>query len=287
VKRSGLFVGAATLDLHYLLEAMPEPDSKGPAAEFGLYSGGPAANAAVTFAHLGGTPTLITEVGSHPIGGLIKAELAERGVAVRDLIDGAPVVPMVSAIVSTGERRMVVASRYPDEAVSGGYEGGLPEGTRVVLVDGFLGSAAVAAAGAAADRGVPVVLDAGSWKPALERILPRIDFAICSADFRPPGVVTAEGVFDDLARRGVRRIAITRGGDPIRYCDGDRYGELAVEDTEVVDTLGAGDVLHGAFCHALAGGAGFVAALEAAARIATQSVGSFGTRAWMDAPREC
>jgi sugar/nucleoside kinase (ribokinase family) len=59
-------------------------------------------------------------------------------------------------------------------------------------------------------------------------------------------------------------------------------GELPVDPIEAVDTLGAGDFFHGAFCHALAGGTGFVDGLRAASGVATLSCRSFGTRAWLE-----
>lgn len=39
---------------------------------------------------------------------------------------------------------------------------------------------------AAHDIGIKVVLDGGSWKSGLEKLLPHVHTAICSADFRPP-----------------------------------------------------------------------------------------------------
>lgn len=56
---------------------------------------------------------------------------------------------------------------------------------------------------------------------------------------------------------------------------------------EVTDSLGAGDIFHGAFSHALARGDGlldeygFAWALGFAADVAAHSCRTFGTRAWM------
>jgi sugar/nucleoside kinase (ribokinase family) len=48
-----------------------------------------------------------------------------------------------------------------------------------------------------------------------------------------------------------------------------------------IDTLGAGDVLHGAFCHFFARKPVFEEALRWAAEIATLSCQSLGTQAWV------
>jgi sugar/nucleoside kinase (ribokinase family) len=280
----GAFVGAATFDLHYLLAEPRPPNSKGPAERFGLYAGGPAANAAVTFAHLGGRAFLFAEIGAHPLGRAIAADLEDCGVAVTDLTPSSAAFPMVSSVITTGATgdRMSVSSHYPDTGTATALPGPLPDGTAVLLVDGFLQRAGKAAAREARGRGIPVVLDAGSWKPGMADLLPLVDAAVCSADFHPPGAAAGMGVLDAVAGYGVPRIAVTRGAEPILYRDGPDGGEIPVPRVPVVDTLGAGDVFHGAFCFHLAAGAEFPAALAGAARVASHSCRSFGTRAWME-----
>jgi sugar/nucleoside kinase (ribokinase family) len=280
----GAFVGAATLDLHYLLAERRGPNSKGPAARFGLYAGGPAANAAVTFAHLGGRATLFTEIGGHPLGRAISADLEGCGVSVIDMTPSSPAIPMVSSVITAADTgdRMSVSSHYPDAGTAGGLPEPLPGGTTVLLVDGFLHGAGTAAAREARRRAIPIVLDAGSWKPGTPDLLPLVDYAICSADFHPPGTDSPAGALDAVAGYGVRRIAVTRGAAPILYRDGEERGGVPVPVVPVVDTLGAGDVFHGAFGFHLASGAGFREALAAAAGVASHSCRSFGTRAWME-----
>jgi sugar/nucleoside kinase (ribokinase family) len=77
-------------------------------------------------------------------------------------------------------------------------------------------------------------------------------------------------------------VAITRGGGPIAWSDGSGRGAIHPPQVDALDTLGAGDIFHGAFCHYLAGGSTFVAALEQAARIAALSCTHLGTRAWIE-----
>ena len=61
-------------------------------------------------------------------------------------------------------------------------------------------------------------------------------------------------------------------------------GEVPVPEVEVVDTLGAGDVLHGAFLAELArGGTGDLpGALERAVVVAARSVAHRGVRGWAE-----
>lgn len=128
----------------------------------------------------------------------------------------------------------------------------------VVLVDGHGLPVAVPLAAAARDRGIPVLLDAGSFKPGLERLVEHVDLAIASADFRAPdGQVT----LDWLLEAGVGYVARSAGPAPVEVRISDRVRpagrrrtayRIAVPHVRVVDTLGAGDVLHGAAAHAVA-----------------------------------
>jgi sugar/nucleoside kinase (ribokinase family) len=90
-----------------------------------------------------------------------------------------------------------------------------------------------------------------------------------------------------MAGLGVLNMAITRGNKPISYQSGDRDGEIPVPQVNAVDTLGAGDIFHGAFCYYLVNSEianleqKFTNGLARAAAIAADSCRFFGTRQWM------
>jgi sugar/nucleoside kinase (ribokinase family) len=130
----------------------------------------------------------------------------------------------------------------------------------------------------------PVVFDGGSWKDGTEELLQSVHTAICSADFMPPGCASASDVFQFLKSCGVANIAITNGSAPIQFLCGQSSGRVRVPHVDVVDTMGAGDILHGAYCHFLSTGLGFVDALTEAAKIASESCRYAGTREWMKHP---
>ena len=83
-----------------------------------------------------------------------------------------------------------------------------------------------------------------------------------------------------FAHRGLPYIAVTRGAQSILGWDRGRRFEIEVAPVAAVDTLGAGDVLHGAFCHFFALKPDFESALRRASEIATLSCQSLGARAW-------
>jgi sugar/nucleoside kinase (ribokinase family) len=131
------------------------------------------------------------------------------------------------------------------------------------------------------EHGGAICLDGGSWRPETEALLPLVSIAICSESFQPPGTRTIEETLHYLAARGVSRAAVTRGQSPILGCDGGRRFSIPIEPLGAVDTLAAGDILHGAFCWYLLRSEKFEESLRAAASIATLSVRFFGAREWM------
>jgi sugar/nucleoside kinase (ribokinase family) len=280
---AAVFVGLTTLDIAYLVESYPAEDTKTKAVDQYLGAGGPAANAAMAYAHLSrDVPTLVTALGSHYLTELVRSELVACDVTVIDANPAsAQQLPVSSIVVAPGTRTIVSldASRMSAPFHEGYIE--VLDGARVVLVDAHYSDLAVEIAREAQHRGVRVVLDAGRWMAAHEAILPFVDVAICSSAFAPPDV---DDVFAYLHRHGPSKAAITDGANAIRYSTRDGVGVIDIEEVPAVDTLGAGDILHGAFCHFAADGHDFVDALDRAAKVATLSCRYFGSRAWTTEP---
>jgi len=298
--RPGLLVccGLATLDVLQVVDAVPGPDEKVVARALDVTFGGPAANAAATAAALGVCARLVTALGTGPVADLVRDGLTAAGVEVVDLLSlvpGLSVSPAVSTVLvtqRTGERAVVStnATAMPDlEHVARRM---LPESlvdATALLVDGHHLSAAVVLAAAARGRSVPVLLDGGSWKPGLERLLRHVDHAVLSAAFtlpvgEHPEASTVDGLLGRVAGLGPSTVARSSGPGPVRLrlADGSVTEVLppAVAAHEIVDTLGAGDVLHGATGAALAAGQDIRAALEDGVRRASESVRHRGALGW-------
>ncbi|WP_199224429.1 PfkB family carbohydrate kinase [Serinibacter arcticus] len=281
----GLFAGLATLDVAQHVERPPGANEKVTATATHLSAGGPAANAAVAFAALGGRATLLTALGESPTAVLVRAELEEQGVDVVDVTPDATAPPPVSAIIvttATGERSVVgsdaVASTV--EAPDGEALAALVADADVVLVDGHHPRLGVGTATAARTAGVPVVLDLGRWKPAMDALVPLADHVVCSADARAPGATDHASSVAALRERGARVVVVTRGAAPaLWWADGDD-GEVAVPRVVAVDTLGAGDAFHGAYTFAVGCGQGPTAAVRLGVDVASLRVAHAGPRAW-------
>jgi sugar/nucleoside kinase (ribokinase family) len=279
----GIFVGLSTIDIIYSLEEFPEKNRKIRAQSQEIVVGGPATNAAITFAFLGGKATLVTPVGQHPISALIGKECDRFGVGLLDLTPESSEIPPISSIWVNrkGERSVVSVNTSRIEIPHPQVKASALTDARVLMVDGHAMEACLAWSHAAKASGISVVLDGGSWKTGTDRLLKNIDIAICSADFRPLGCSTEDDVIDFLRSSGVKNIAITRGGDSVRFATPASDGFIDVPPVLAVDTTGAGDVFHGAFCFYLSTGHRFEDALRGSVRLASESCRYPGTREWM------
>jgi sugar/nucleoside kinase (ribokinase family) len=278
---NGLFIGLVTLDLIYLADSPPQNNQKIVAIDYSVAAGGPATNAAVTFSYLGNQATVLGVVGSHPTGQLIRGDLATYQVAIADLqptIDLAPPVSSIIVTQATGQRAVVSINAVKTQATSASIPANILENVAIVLIDGHQMAVGYSMAKA---QNIPVVIDGGSWKPGFEEILPFVDYAICSANFHPPNCQTSQQVFAYLSKFNIPHIAITHGEQPIQYWSCNQTGILDVPKIQAVDTLGAGDIFHGGFCHYILKES-FTDALAMAADIAANSCQFFGTRRWMD-----
>jgi len=300
-----LFAGRSVLDVLYRLDRLPEEDTKVFAREFQTRPGGPALHAAVTHALLGGQGLLVSAVGGGPGAVVVRGELERHGIQLLDLAAGtAYETPLATAWVNSanGSRTVVnppasdVKMRRLDgpwEAEVGTLWGEMPP---VVLSDGFYIEETLGLLAACRRAGAALCLDGGSWKPGTAELAPLLTTAICSERFKVPGEGSngqtgpgqwgpvsgagAEGVFSWFGARGVPYVAVTRGARSILGWERGRRFEIEVERIAATDTLGAGDVLHGAFCHFFARTAEFEPALRRASGIATLSCRSLGTEAW-------
>jgi sulfofructose kinase len=282
--------GLVTLDVVQVVDRIPGPDEKVVARSLAATFGGPAANAAATAVALGVPTRLVTAVGGGPLAAVVRSEVAACGVELVDAAAGEGGQPAVSTVLvthGTGERAVVStnAAGFADVAVRADVDlllGSAGPGD-VLLLDGHLPALALATARRARELGCVVVLDGGSWKPDAPEMLELCDAVVLSAAFRPPEVAESD-VLEDVAARGPGFVARTRGPETVEVLEaGERSFVEVPRPVRVVDTLGAGDVVHGAFAAAVASGVSWREALAGAVGVATRSVEHAGARGWIAA----
>ncbi|MGP1397105.1 MAG: PfkB family carbohydrate kinase [Inquilinaceae bacterium] len=254
---SVLCVGIAVMDQVYEVDPMPTRPAKHFARNYLEVGGGPAANAAVTVARLGGRAVLWARVGDDDLGRRILDELAGEGVDVAPVrrVPGARSGVSAVLVDRRGERLIV---NYADPAL-GSDPSFLPldkvRDMNAVLGDMRWPEGSGACLAAARAAGVPAVLDADTVP---DDASPAPFAAASHILFSGPALARfadAQGIEPGL-RRAAREtgawVAVTAGADGAYWLDDGTLRHQPAVPVATVDTVGAGDVFHGAFALALA-----------------------------------
>jgi sugar/nucleoside kinase (ribokinase family) len=287
--RRVLFVGRTTFDVGYALDQFPVEDTKVYATGLRAAPGGPATNAAITHALLGGKAILMSAVGGGTWSIPVRAELDQLGINLIDLARGTSYeTPLTTVLLNAANSTRTIVNppqsslECKSPAVWDPAWGETPE---VVLTDGFYLAETLDLLAVCREAGAMLCLDGGSWKPGTLELAALLAVAICSERFAVPGLPShPDATIAWFAEKGVPYIAVTRGAMPIIGWERGRRFEIEIAAIDAADTLGAGDVLHGAFCYHFARTQQFESALRLAAEVATSSCRGHGVRAWTESP---
>lgn len=274
----GLFVGVTGQDVvHYYHDSLPAEDTKIRSSDFDTFIGGPAANAAIAYARLGGRAILASYIGNSFIGKYIKSELEQYGITVIDLSNEKLQMPNISSVLineSNGKRTIISGQREITKAnLSAVLE--VIDSVDFCLCDCNLGDTAVQILQLLSDKNKPIVLDAGSWKDNMDQCLAFATEVISSATFGKNN----RDILQLADEYGLEFVAKTQGEKDILFKQGTTIGALTPPKPErVVDTLGAGDIFHGAYCYSrFQLRKSCIESLEFAASIASKSVEEKGS----------
>jgi sulfofructose kinase len=273
-------LGIATLDYVYAVPALPQTATKHRATGLEVSGGGIAANASVAIARLGGASALFTRLGDDVTGDLIRKGLREEGV---DMGLSQPIPGLrspVSAVMvdKAGERMLVSYSDPTVPPLVDWLPDVLPSDVRAVLCDTRWEEGALELFKAARAAGVPAVLD-GDRKPHL----PGTVAAATHVAFSEQGIVELTGIGDPVVALESLPVdgpwlAVTCGAKGVWVRDQGVTSHVPGFKVDVVDTLGAGDVWHGAFALSLAEGRSELSAVRVANATAALKCTRFGGR---------
>ncbi|MBB4426740.1 sugar/nucleoside kinase (ribokinase family) [Bradyrhizobium sp. CIR48] len=249
-----LCIGIPVRDLTFRVEAVPARGSKANASHLAEICGGNALNAAIAIARLGGRVFFAGPIGDarETSSGFILDQMAQEGVDTTHIVRMPDVTTPVSAIMiePSGERTLTI---YRDPGL---WSVTLPDADelladcRAVLVESRCASFCIDLCAEARRRGIPVIV-------GVDRAMSLQDGLLTAGShllFASEQVQETAGIADDaealqrLARLTPAFLAATRG--PLGTIWLNERGELeetAAFPVQAVDTLGAGDVFHGAF----------------------------------------
>ena len=250
-------IGLNATDTLLIASHFPAYGGKVPFHEEILSPGGQVASAMVTCAKLGLRTKYIGTVGDDERGRVQLASLQGSGVDLQHVHIRSNCANQSAYIIidqSTGER--TVFWQRPDCLALAPED--VPEDqirrARLLHIDGHDTPAVEHAARIARANGIPVTVDVDTIYPGFEGVLSNVDYLLASSEF--PGRWTK---IDDPHRAltalqreyGMRVAAMTLGAHGALALVEGKFHYSPAFIVNCVDTTGAGDVFHGAFCYAV------------------------------------
>ena len=251
-----LCIGQAVQDFVFSVDEMPATADKYRATDFETLGGGPAATAAVAISRLGGTARLAARVGDDMLANLIASELESYGVDCTLIRRMSGRRSSVSAVLvdSAGERMIVNyldKSMDPDPEWLHAYA---PLDIAAVLADTRWPEGALVGMNLARRNDLPAVLDADLPVPKDGELVKAATHAAFSerglAEYS--GIHNAKAALQSVHQQTETWCCVTLGSGGTLVMDDGQLSHVPAFDVSVRDTLGAGDVWHGAFALALA-----------------------------------
>jgi sulfofructose kinase len=277
-------VGLNATDTLLVVPRFPAYAGKVPFEEEILSPGGQVASALAACARLGLRTKYIGTVGDDERARIQLASLRESGINL-DHVQTRTNCPNQSAYIiidrGTGERtvlwsrpdclRIDPGEITPDQILC----------ARLLHIDGHDTPAVAHAARIAHDAGIPVTVDVDTIYHGFDHVLPYVDYLIASSEF--PVQWTNES--DPL--RALERIqkeyhmrvaAMTLGAHGALALENGRFLYSPAFVVNCVDTTGAGDVFHGAFCYSVLQGMTLADALDFSNAMAALNCTAMGAR---------
>jgi len=250
-------VGLNATDTVLMVPRFPAYGGKAPFTREFYSVGGQVATAMVTCARLGLLAKYIGAIGDDERGRLQMDSLRASGIDIEHAQQRAN-CPNQSAYVvvdeSTGER--TIFWNRPDCLAISPEQITAEQITcaRLLHIDGHDTPAVEHAARIARGENIPVTVDVDTIYSGFERVLPFVDYLISSAEFpaRWTGIADPFGALAAIQRKsGMRVAAMTLGAHGVlAYAEG-RFHYSPAFVVNCIDTTGAGDVFHGAFCYSV------------------------------------
>ncbi|HTC88629.1 MAG TPA: PfkB family carbohydrate kinase [Bryobacteraceae bacterium] len=250
-------VGLNATDTLILLPGFPSYGGKVPFHREILSPGGQVASAMVTCAQLGLRTKYIGTLGDDERGVIQLESLRASNVNLDDIEIRAN-CPNQSAYIlidqMSGERTVLWNRNDCLRIDSATITAEKITCARLLHIDGHDTPAVSRAAEIARRHQIPVSVDVDTIYPGFERVLPNVDYLIASSEFPArwtlePDPFRALTMIQD--EYGMRVAAMTLGADgSLARVDGSfTYSPGFIVDA--IDTTGAGDVFHGAFCYSV------------------------------------
>ncbi len=242
-----LFIGHAYIDVSMIADSLPQGDEKTVAKDYAVSFGGNAATAAFACAKLGFSPDLLIPVARDWLSHMFMDMAATYGLRVHSRRVARS---SLSFVFPNNGKRSILRAR--DDHYLQSFPRLDLSSAKLLHLDGHMSDAALHYAAAAREKGVLVSVDGGAMRPGLPELLAFVDVAIVAADLCRQMALSEHDMLAFLKEKGVKIGGVTNGEKGLLWYEGDgemrRLPALHVPPEKIVDTSGAGDVFHGAYC---------------------------------------
>jgi sulfofructose kinase len=249
-----MVVGVAVVDFIFTVDGFPSSADKYRAEDAHVVGGGCAANAAVAIARLGGRASLAARIGDDLIGDLIFSGLDAEHIET-DLIHRAPGArsSFSSVYVDRKGQRQIV--NFPGDGLADEAAWMVrPPDVDAVLTDTRWTSGAVKALDSARAQGIVGIVDGEApIDPAILARASHVAFSVQGLQSLTTATAPREAL-EEIRRDLPGWGCVTDGGNGVFFTGSNGIEHIPAFDVEVVDTLAAGDVWHGAFALRVAEG---------------------------------
>jgi sulfofructose kinase len=277
-------VGLNATDTLILLPKFPAYAGKVPFTGEMLSPGGQVASAMVACAKLGLRVKYIGTVGDDERGRVQMDSLLGSGINLDDVQVRANCANQTAYILidsTTGERTVLWQRPECLRLDPAEISEAMIADARLLHIDGHDTPAVAKAARIARQLGIPVTVDVDTIYHGFDQVLPNVDYLIGSSEF-PVQWTNERDPFKALEliqnEYGMRVAAMTLGAHgALARVDG-RFVYSPAFVVNCVDTTGAGDVFHGAFCYAVLAGLPMREALDLANAMAALNCTAIGAR---------
>lgn len=277
-------VGLAVLDHLMVVPQFPSHEGVIASTQYEVHGGGMVSTALVAASRLGATTEFWGRAGDDDDGEAIIRELKDYGVGtsqVQVIPNGKTGVCFVLVKAGTGERAIVVNRQRNLHVDLKSLSLERIKKAKVLLVDASWADAAHQAAYFAKSHGIPVVCDVHDpTQPSLD-LLAVSDYAIVPRHLAE--VLASKGDYSEalheLKSRGTKVPIVTLGSEGCAYLYKGKVYKHPAFEVKVLDTTGAGDCFHGAFCFSLAKNLSVPESITFATAVAGLSCTKLGGRA--------
>jgi sulfofructose kinase len=278
-----LCIGMPVRDLTFRIEELPERGFKVNASHFEEICGGNALNAAIGIVRLGGRASICGPMGDvrEASAKYIFEKLAHEGIDTKHIMHMPGLVtPISNIMIDPSGERTIVTFRDPEL-----WKVRLPDADKLlqnchaILTENRCAEFCTDLCAEARRRGIPVIVDVDRTMSLREGLLTASSHLVFSSEALQSTASVRDNAeaLKKIAKFTPSFVAGTRGAQGTLWLDEQhKLRETPAFPVHTVDTLGAGDVFHGAFALAITENQDIPSALRFASAAAALKCTRFG-----------